>query len=214
MNHYRKLLGLLLSLSLISPLPVSADEVQTLVNELQQLAEKSRQERAADRWLQNALEDLVDKYNFPWKNSLLQDDFSDGDYQHAVTWSVGSGEFWVDRRLGLRSRVEPTYQPVEPQEEPGRSLEKDLTKALVGALLKETLGDKSSSRSESRTPPSPTTTPASIRTQVSIPTTFAIESMFGQNNRPGESGQFEWVVMQEDEGTYGYKVVVTTGETA
>jgi len=214
MTSFKKLIGIaLISTSLFSTSPLYADEVQALVDELQKLTDKARQERAADRWLQNALEDLVAKYNFPWKLSLLSDDFSDGDYQRGVSWNVGSGEFWVDRRLGLRSRVEAKQVVEQRQEQPPQS-DKDLAKAVLGALLKEQLGGNDSSSSQQRQTSELVKTPASIRTKLSIPTTFAVESRFSQNNRPGEAGQFEWIVMQDDAGQNAYKLVVTTGGRA
>ena len=113
----------LLVIIFILPFNLAAeDDIQVLVDEIQALADKSRQERAADRWLQIALEDLVAKYNFPWKNSLLSDDFADGDYTSGVQWQIDSGEFWVDRRLGLRSQVVETIdnsrqQPAQQQQD-------------------------------------------------------------------------------------------------
>lgn len=214
MNLYKKILGTsVLCCSLVLPSYAATDDVQILVDELQKLTEKSRQERAADRWLQNALEDLVDKYNFPWKQSLLRDDFSDGDYQRGVRWEVGSGDFWVDRRLGLRSRVEAMAVQEQRQESAPQS-DKDLAKALIGSLLKETLGGSDTPSTQQRDTTRYETTPAFIRTGVTIPTTFAVESVFSQNNRPGEAGQFEWRVMQDQAASNGYKLVVTTGERA
>ena len=78
---------------LASPIQANTDDAQVIVDELQTLVEKSRKERAADRWLQNALEELVAKYNFPWRDRLLNDDFSDSDYKKGVVWSVNSGEY-------------------------------------------------------------------------------------------------------------------------
>lgn len=188
-------------------------DLQTLVDEIQALAEKSRKERAADRWLQIALEDLVDKYNFPWKDSLFSDDFSDGDYRNDPSWSVSTGEFWIDRRLGLRSEVVSREIPERRQQEPARrQSNEDIGKALIGALLQDALGGRKQQQREAEPEHSRTETiPASIRTAVAIPTTFAVEAIFSQNNRPGESGQFEWIVMQDQQASNAYKVVISTG---
>lgn len=191
----------------------SETDLQTLVDEIQALAEKSRKERAADRWLQIALEDLVDKYNFPWKESLFSDDFSDGDYRKDPAWNVSTGEFWVDRRLGLRSEVVSREIPERRQQEPAqRQSNEDIGKALIGALLQDALGGRNQQQREPEPVRSRTETiPASIRTAVAIPTTFAVEAIFSQNNRPGESGQFEWIVMQDQQAANAYKVIVSTG---
>jgi len=191
----------------------AADDVQAIVDELQALAEKSRQERAADRWLQIALEDLIAKYNYPWKTSLLLDDFSDGDYHKGTSWQVGSGDFWVDRRLGLRSRVEPEdVSKQQPQQSSEKKQQEDLGRALLGAVLEEALGTGKNQQSERTTSEvKQVTTPASIRTRLAIPTTFAVESTFSQNNPPGTEGQFEWLVMQGESTENAYMVIVSTG---
>ena len=192
------------------------DDIQVLVDEIQALAEKSRQERAADRWLQLALEDLVAKYNFPWKNSLLSDDFSDGDYTSGVQWQVDSGEFWIDRRLGLRSQAVETREAVrqQPTQNQQNRSNEDIGRALIGAFLQDALGPQNQSQpsqpqeTESRA----VKTVSAIRTSVAIPTTFAVEAIFSQNNRPGESGHYEWVVMQDLQANNAYKLVVTSGQ--
>jgi len=194
------------------------DDLQALVDDLQTLSEKARKERAADRWLQNALDDLVDKYNFPWRDSLFSDDFSDGDFNQNPVWTVSSGEFWIDRRLGLRSQVseQPSRRQQDTQRETRSQPKQDLGAALFGALLTEALGpDKRQSQQEPvRETRNQNTEPASIRSAANIPTTFAVESIFSQNNRPGETGQFEWMVMQSEQANNAYKLVITTGQKA
>lgn len=203
-----------LATALWSPLHASEDaDLQSLVDEIEQLAEKARQERAADRWLQIALEDIVAKYNFPWRDSLLSDSFNDGDYRQNPAWTVDSGEFWVDRRLGLRSQV--TARQVQPQQQPEarRQTEEDLGRTLIGALFQEALGTRDNREPAPAAVPVETqTVPASIRTALEIPTTFAVESLFSQNNRPGEAGRFEWLVMQDEQASNAYRLVVTTGD--
>ena len=56
--------------------------------------------------------------------------------------------------------------------------------------------------------------PASLITAVNVPTTFAVESLFSQNDRPGDAGQFEWILMQDEQANNAYRIVVTTGEQA
>ncbi len=74
------------------------EQLQTLVDQLKGITEKARNERAADRWLLSALEELVERYNWPWRDQLLMEEFSDGDFQQDPTWQVRSGQFWVDGR--------------------------------------------------------------------------------------------------------------------
>lgn len=207
------LISLLIS-GVFSGVAISAEgDVQTLVDEIQALADKSRKERAADRWLQNALEDLVAKYNYPWRDSLFSDDFSDGDYRQNPTWEVSTGQFWIDRRLGLRSQVTPQVQSTQPAQTQDRQRnDNDLGRVLLGALAQQLAGQQRRETSSNNRPTTQTVvTPASIRTQVAIPTTFAVESIFSQNNRPGETGSYEWIVMQDDQASNAYKLLLTTG---
>ena len=202
-------------LALVTALPTvllaQENDVQALVDELQALAEKSRQQRAADRWLQNAMDDLVAKYNFPWQNSLFTEDFSDGDYNSNPTWQVSSGEFWVDRRLGLRSQVKEQVKSSTAPQAQQPSQEQDLGKALLGAFLQEALGPSKSQDKQAAQPRQTEMAAASIRTTVNIPTTFAVETVFSQNNRPGVTGQFEWIVMQDEQASNAYRVMITSG---
>jgi len=211
----RVLFSLPLFFFCLSPLQASND-VDELVSELQQLADKSRQERAADRWLQNALEDLVAKYSFPWKNSLLIDDFSDGDYQQNVRWEILSGEFWVDRRLGLRSSVVAEEKPASaPQSQSSSNQQQDFGRALFGALMQEALKPQGAQTSQSQAVEKEMiVTPAKLITTLDIPTTFAISSKFAQNDRPGTDGRFEWLVMQDKQASNAFKLVISTGNKA
>lgn len=213
----KKLINIILSIIVLSSITLTevnaSDDVQAIVDELQALANKSRQERAADRWLQNALEDLVAKYNYPWKTSLLLDDFSDGDYHKGTDWQVGSGDFWVDRRLGLRSRVEPKEVSKQQSEKSSKQTQQeDLGTVLLGAVLEKALSTNENKQSQQTTPEVQlVTTPASIRTKLAIPITFAVESSFSQNNPPNAEGRFEWLVMQGESTENAYKVIVSTG---
>jgi len=214
MSLKKSLLAGLISACLALPaMSVHAeDDLQQLVDDLQALTDKSREQRAADRWLQNALEDLVGKYRFPWRNSLLTDNFSDGDFTQSPVWKVSSGEFWVDGRLGLRSQVRETeIAKAAPAQSQQRS-DKDLGKALLGAFLQSALSPQNQQQASQPAEPQMETVPASIRTSLAIPTTFAVEALFAQNDRPGTKGRLEWLVMQDETGSNAYKLVVMTGD--
>ena len=81
--------------------------LEALARELEALIDEAENARAADpRFLQ----DLRDKIaahlaDAVPREALIRDDFSDGDYTDDPGWEVVSGDFSVDRRLGLRTTI-------------------------------------------------------------------------------------------------------------
>ena len=122
------------------------EDVQAVVDRLQEITKRARQERAADRWLLRDLEDLIDKYAWPWRTELLYEDFSDGDYTNEPHWEPASGEFWVDASLGLRSRVHRAQSSYTEPQKKEKSKKQDLGSALLGALLDEALRPQDSNK--------------------------------------------------------------------
>lgn len=209
----------LLFVFLFSPLHSWAEEnpeLQGLVDELRELSEKARDQRAADRWLQQALEDLVAKYDWPWRKELLSESFSDGDFTKDPEWTVLSGKFWVDASLGLRSRVEqkkPSRSEETSQSRTSDS-ENDLGRALIGALLNEALkkergeSEKEPQQKEEATRPDD---PARIRVASEISNAFLINMTFSIHNAPSEEGHFEIRLLQDQYGDFGYVLAIQSG---
>ncbi len=190
-------------------------ELQGLVDELRTLAEKSRNERAADRWLQQALEDLVSKYDWPWRSELLIDEFSDGNFTADPAWTVLSGKFWVDASLGLRSSVRPKPQSrrSESNRERSRDSSKDVGRAIFGQLLDQAFKDDEPEESGSRPERDVSQEgPARIRLDTRITHAFSLELDFSVHHEPGVEGHFEVALLQEEAGDYGYVLAVRTGE--
>ena len=81
--------------------------LEALARELEALIDEAESARAADpRFLQ----DLRDKIaahlaDAAPREALIRDDFSDGDYTDDPPWDVVSGDFSLDRRLGLRTTI-------------------------------------------------------------------------------------------------------------
>jgi len=208
-----RLVSFFICLIFLFSLPASAadsdnTELQGLIGQLKELTSKARQQRAADRWLLNDLEDLTARYDWPWKDELLTEDLADGNYNQDPHWQVLSGQFWVDGRLGLRSRT----QPAEParREAPPPEKKQSLGNALFGALLKEALRDDS----RQETQPEPERRPhetAEIQLEVAIPKVFAAHVEFSVHNRPSEEGRLVFGILQSQRGSYGYQLSVTTG---
>ncbi|WP_321528685.1 hypothetical protein [Sedimenticola selenatireducens] len=185
------------------------EQLQALVDQLRELTDKARQQRAADRWLLNDLEDLISRHDWPWRNELLMEDFSDGNYDQNPSWDVVSGQFWVDGRLGLRSRSEAAQE--EPAQPAPQEKKQDLGKALLGALLQEALRGKENDQPgeevvEKRNEP------AEIQLPLQIPTVFALQLEISAHNPPRETGQIEFGLYQGSQGDTGYRLILMLGE--
>ncbi len=198
---------------LISPPAFAADseneELQSLIDQLKTITGKARQQRAADRWLLNDLEDLVARFDWPWRDELLTEDFSDGDFKQDPQWIVRSGQFWIDGRLGLRSRTQPAE--VAPRKEEPQKKRQKFGDALLGALLKEALREEKQEREPEREPEERPHETAEIQLALAIPKVFAAHFEFSIHNRPSEEGQLVLGILQEERGSYGYQITITTG---
>ena len=225
--HLRHILPILLTalLLLSAPSLFAADEynkeAQELVDQIRDLTEKARKERSADRWLLRSLDDLVTKYEWPWREELLFEDFSDGDFTQQPHWNVVSGEFWVDSSIGLRSRIYPRRreetrrQEQKQEEENERSQKQDIGTALLGAILSEALKPKEKrprAQQEKQQEEKPEeATRAEIQLPITIPVAFALRTELSVHNRPSENGHLQFAIYQGKETDYGYLLALNTG---
>jgi hypothetical protein len=177
---------------------------QTLIQELRQLADEARRQRAADRWLQRALDDLVARHEWPWQRELVFDDFADGDYQHNPTWQAVSGRFWVARGRGLRSRADTRPSSRQDDGSPQPSVEA----AILGALL-----DQAISRRDDGRPPSGLAVydePSELLLQTEITNAFALDAEFSLET-PDGPGRLALSLLQGSSSSYGYRLRIKTG---
>ena len=81
--------------------------LEALARELEALIDEADRARAADpRFLQDLRDMIADHVAEAEPRAvLIRDDFSDGDYTDDPEWTAVSGDFSVDRRLGLRTLV-------------------------------------------------------------------------------------------------------------
>ncbi len=170
-------------------------QLQSLVDELRSLTEQARNRRYADRQLIASLEELIARYDRPWQNQLLYEDFSDRDYTHNPTWQVRSGRFWVERRSGLRSQVTPRAADQDNESQ------QDLGAALLGTLLDQALGTDQSTD---------TGGPAAIELPLQIPDSFALETVFSFQNS-SEQNEVGFSLYQDPTGDNGYHLFVIGG---
>ncbi len=201
-----------------NPLPCQASnntELEELIDDLRSLSEKSKDQRAADRWLQQALEDLVSKYDTTWRRELMFDEFSDGNFTENPAWNVISGEFWVDASLGLRSSVQPKRVATKDatNDQRSRGSREDLGSALLGAFLDQAFQRDEPRESRSRSEEDISRrAPARIRLGTEITNAFSLELVFSIHNEPSVEGHYEVALFQDQTGNYGYMLALYTGD--
>jgi hypothetical protein len=77
--------------------PAGGSQTQELVDHLKELIRGAEKDQRSSPWLSKQLRELVRRYDWPWRVSLLHDDFRDGDYTYDPSWIVSSEA----RDLGL-----------------------------------------------------------------------------------------------------------------
>ena len=156
------------------------DSTRALVEELRALLEKGEKERLIDPWFLRDLQTVIGRYDRPWAEILLQDDFSARGPQPDPPWQVTAGEFLIDWRHGLRSVIEDGATSQPAQSESQRTDEKDIGKALLGALLQNALqgGQSNSQDSGTQQQTSGQAGFAAIQAALPISNAFSIDVTF------------------------------------
>lgn len=181
-----RLLALLLSIALALPAATAGagekerysewrrdaaedDAAQALARELEALIDEAERARAADpRFLQDLRDTIAAHAAFTPRAALIRDDFSDGDFTRDPRWTVASGDFAVDPRLGLRTVVPVAGAGADAAGESEGGLTSigksaldagksvlDAGKNVVGGLLGDGEGKEDAAREEDVEPPAP-----------------------------------------------------------
>jgi len=172
-------------------------QMKDLLKALNALIVKGEKAQAADHLFLRDLKDLAARYANPWSQRLLFDDFTDGDYIRNPQWSVTSGEFWVERGYGLRSKVMTAGQA---QSIAPKMNEKQLALSILSSLLQNR--SKTPKTTAPKQPTAALTRPAVIKTRTSIPNAFAVTTKLSSWNT---QGRFQVAVTQGG-GRVGYAV--------
>jgi hypothetical protein len=185
------------------PGQVGVARTQELVDHLKDVIREAEQDRRSNPATTRQLRDLVRRYDWPWRISLLFDDFHDGDFTYDPRWIVNHGEFRVTRGSGLRSYFDPTpsgrYRTSERRTD-SPALE------LLGELLlsgRERAGETQSSwRSE-----------AEIFTRVGITKAFALKLQLNIKNYVDRNTRLEFGPYQGEERSSGYRLAYESGQS-
>jgi len=185
-----------------------------LLEELKALTDKSREERAADRWLQNDLEALIARHSAPEMEILLFENFEDRRFRPNPDWKVTGGHFEFDRGYALVSEVDSskvTGDATPSAEEKELSREEAVAGLLVGLIMKEKGKAKSQPESMPSEVKASKAQPANIILPTVIKNAFLLETELTLNEL-NEEARIEIAVYQTAKERYGYRLRMKTGK--
>jgi len=155
---------------------------------------------------------LMARYNpaaaRPWTERLLFDDFADGELTRNPTWTVVSGEYWVEQGYGLRSKaVAGSAAAAEPSN--GKVSKEQIALSILGAVLQGTNKNKTNADTAPATL-AVKAEPALLSARARISNAFALTTNF--SSWQGD-GSFAYAVTQGTTSS-GYRLVYTPKQTA
>ncbi len=190
-----------------------ASQLRSLVDELNRQLDRAERNRLADPWFLRDLRELVRRYDYPWRQSILHDDFSAGE-RPAPPWQVMAGEFLADWRYGMRSVIRPpARQGLGGGGGKEGADEKDIAAALLGALLEQALEGKSKGKGGGAREVS-IDDHARLIAKVAIPNAFAITLRLNSRPLPGVDAHLVFGPYRAVANSPGYRLVWRSGATA
>lgn len=186
-------------------LPAETTRTQELVDQLKEVIQKAERDRRSDPATIQRLRDLVRRYDWPWKVSLLHDDFRDGDYTVNPAWVVSHGDFWVARGAGLRSSF--TLPPERARHASDRRAENPAI---------EILGDILWGKREAEAPVTDKAAPpAEIYTRVAITDAFILKlQLTSEGFRDSGAGRLEFGPYRGRDRNSGYRLAYEPGKNS
>lgn len=183
------------------------DSTGDLVRELNNLLEKGEKERLIDPWFLRDLRNVIGRYDRPWSQVLLRDDFSARGPQPDPPWQVTAGEFLIDWRHGLRSVVEQGSAEQAAPSGSQETSEKDIGKALLGALLQGALQGGSQNGATQQQEPAQTAGFAAVQAPLALSNAFSLEMTVSlRRTASGAVDGFEFGPYQGANAGSGYRL--------
>ena len=202
-------LVMFLTLAPVFPANAQTDQVsagegrtQELVEQLKELLRAAEQDRRSNPATTKQLRELVRRYDWPWRVSLLYDDFRDGDYTYNPRWNVNNGEFRVARGSGLRSYFDPPTSSVRrttSRRSDGSAMEV-LGELLLGTREREAEPAQANVKSE-----------AEIFTRVGITNAFMVKAELNIRRYTDRDTRIEFGPYQGDDRSSGYRLAYESG---
>lgn len=169
------------------------DRVGRIVDDLQNIIREGERRRNPDQDMLNDLRRLVRRYDSPYRVTVLEDDFRDGDMRRDPAWNVLGGEWFVDRSYGMRTLQRPQRR------DQNRDRGGNLGNQFLGALLDEAVRGRQGGGG------APDRAEAYVRADISPAFQVTIEL----NSRSREGGRVEFVLYQGNDYRDGYRLAYT-----
>jgi hypothetical protein len=187
--------------SQIDPIPAGEKRTLELVDHLKDLIQKAERDQRSGPLLIRQLRDVVRRYDWPWRVSLLHDDFRDGDYAYNPSWIVRSGDFWVARGSGLKTTYDTARQGRRPADRKGEYSALDILEGIfAGTRERDGRGD-----------PQPISSAAEIHTQLRISNAFAVKLQLNFTGDRYGNNRLEFGPYLSDERDGGYRLAYESG---
>jgi hypothetical protein len=181
--------------------------MQNMIDELNQLIDDADKARAADRNFIQDLRDVVNQYDWPWRKTLLEEDFTDGYLETKSQWKIIAGDYKLKRGLGLHSNIvaqEPTSKSSE------KLSDEEAAAALIGAIFNQAMKTKKNKPDDSASKQQYASN-ASIISKTTVTNAFAIKLDIDVRSQQGE---IEIGVYQGQPHGNGYRLVFLPGPSA
>lgn len=175
---------------------------QELVDQLKDLLRSAEQDRRSNPAITKQLRTLVHRYDFPWRVSLLFDDFRDGDYTYDPRWTVVNGDFRVARASGLRSYFDPS---ISQARRPASRRSDGSAIDILGDLLmgpRERDTEFVQARAQSV---------AEIYTRVGISNAFFVKADLNVRSYSDRDTRIEFGPFRGDDRSSGYRLAYESG---
>ncbi len=181
------------------PAPRSRRAIDRLVKKLNKLIDEAEAARAADPRFLGDLRALARRHAWPWRNRIVFDDFSDGDYLRNPAWRATGDGFHVSSYGGLRTRYVVTASTGSREDE---------FQDLQGTLLGSILGQMANRDRQATSRPSRVHGPSRLTLAATIPNSFAVDFAIATTAQSG--GRIEFGVTQGKQ-LHGYRIAYNPG---
>jgi len=187
--------------------PGNKAEMQKMIDELNQLIDEADKARAADRTFIRDLRDVVNQYDWPWRKTLLEEDFTDGYLETKSQWKILTGDYKLKRGLGLHSNVVERQTTSESRQ---KLSDEEAAAALIGAIFDQALKKKKKKPDDTSSNQLHAAN-ASIISKTTVSNAFAIELDVDVRS---QQGKIELGVYQGQANGTGYRLVFLPGPSA